>query len=652
MLTRRQDGGRRPTGSLATWSALVSTLSVAILVGGGIASSAQVPLIAPMPAPSGLTLEVVPAGTMPRTAGANIASPQSYGRHELFLISHAPTEVYSLDVRDGVTTQIYEPSQTPAGITSAGSFALMNVVGDADDRKVYMVVTSTTLPTPGLTTLELPDPDGDPSGGREDFLYIDTFDPENGFWNANAGSGPLTNQDIYGFNEPAFTLFGSSSPLQPVFQVFFEWDYVDGVLANPRPFLALQTQGGFSFHTGGGMAIASDGRLVYATGDNLPFGMDGRRAPQDDGSHVSKLLLIDPATSLVEVAAKGLRNVQRIQRIVEPSGFAFTDIGGVAAEEVNFVAMSDVLDTTAIENFGWGRNVDGYAREGTYYVGPGVPFKQSDQPTAVGAAPVPEPGFRQPLAQYGRAELSPFSFVAAAGPVVSPESFRSISLALGDLPSGELYATTDAITGTDVPVHRVNLVDVDGDPVGPTNSLNDLAGGRSDPRFFVFPDGGAGVLLEATGAFYRLTEPVLAPSGAPGLSVSCVPSLPTAGGLMTCTVSGGDPGIDILWRASYNPVLGEAGVTLDPSGSGTFSFTIPAEAVGEDLMVELVDWMAPVSLGVIGAVVPTSVPSGGGPSDRGLVSWSALGAAALAGLVLLRRRYSLFSPRSHGNHQT
>ena len=29
---------------------------------------------------------------------------------------------------------------------------------------------------------------------------------------------------------------------------------------------------------------------------------------------------------------------------------------------------------------------------------------------------------------------------------------------------------------------------------------------RPDPRFFVFPDGTAGVLLEATGQFFRLTE--------------------------------------------------------------------------------------------------------------------------------------------------
>ena len=50
------------------------------------------------------------------------------------------------------------------------------------------------------------------------------------------------------------------------------------------------------------------------------------------------------------------------------------------------------------------------------------------------------------------------------------------------------------------------LVDTNGDPIGPNNSLNDLEGTRVDPRFFLFPNGEAGVLLELTGDFYVLTE--------------------------------------------------------------------------------------------------------------------------------------------------
>jgi hypothetical protein len=101
---------------------------------------------------------------------------------------------------------------------------------------------------------------------------------------------------------------------------------------------------------------------------------------------------------------------------------------------------------------------------------------------------------------------------------------------------------------------------------------------------------------------------------------------------VTCTVTGGVPGIEILWRAAYNPVFAEAGVTLDADGVGTFAFTVPAAALGQELTVELVDWLAPVSLGFVGGPVPTSVPSGGGP----VPVWSLVLLALTGGLVLRR----------------
>ncbi len=100
----------------------------------------------------------------------------------------------------------------------------------------------------------------------------------------------------------------------------------------------------------------------------------------------------------------------------------------------------------------------------------------------------------------------------------------------------------------------------------------------------------------------------------------------------TCTVTGGDPGIDILWRAAYNPVFAGQGVTLDADGVGTFAFTVPAAALGQVVTVELVEWLAPVSLGVVGGPVPTSVPSGGGP----VPVWSLVMLALAGGLVLRR----------------
>jgi hypothetical protein len=116
------------------------------------------------------------------------------------------------------------------------------------------------------------------------------------------------------------------------------------------------------------------------------------------------------------------------------------------------------------------------------------------------------------------------------------------------------------------------------------------------------------------------------------IAVACDPFMPQVGRTITCTVTGGDPGIDVLWRAAYNPVFAEAGVTLDASGTGEFSFTVPAAALGQELTVELVEWLAPVSLGVAGGPVPTSVPSGGGP----VPVWSLVMLALAGGLVLRR----------------
>jgi predicted RecA/RadA family phage recombinase len=143
---------------------------------------------------------------------------------------------------------------------------------------------------------------------------------------------------------------------------------------------------------------------------------------------------------------------------------------------------------------------------------------------------------------------------------------------------------------------------------------------------------GSGNRVMTSGAMTVASSPAVLPP-----SVSCVPLPPVVGARITCTVAGGDAGIDVLWRAAYNPMFAEAGVTLDASGSGEFSFTVPAAALDEELTVELVEWLAPVSLGVVGGPVPSSVPSGEGPVDEGLMSMWRLGLLALVALGLLRR---------------
>jgi len=133
------------------------------------------------------------------------------------------------------------------------------------------------------------------------------------------------------------------------------------------------------------------------------------------------------------------------------------------------------------------------------------------------------------------------------------------------------------------------------------------------------------------------TEP---PAPGPKVAVSCGPLPLQAGATVTCTVTGGDPGIDILWRASYNPTFAGAGVTLDAQGRGSFTFTVPLAARGQEVTVELVEWTAPMTLGVAGGLVPSRIPAGEG-SDGTPARLLAAAGLALVVAVAMRRRGAL-----------
>jgi hypothetical protein len=100
------------------------------------------------------------------------------------------------------------------------------------------------------------------------------------------------------------------------------------------------------------------------------------------------------------------------------------------------------------------------------------------------------------------------------------------------------------------------------------------------------------------------------------LSVACEPSAPSVGGRLSCTVSGGDPGVDILWRVRVGAQVLEGVVRPGEDGAGAFGVTIPKGTVGTLVSVELVAWLAPLEVGVVRGVVPTSVPAGSGPDPR------------------------------------
>lgn len=296
-----------------------------------------------------------------------------------------------------------------------------------------------------------------------------------------------------------------------VYDIVYSYDLAaDGTLTNPTALTAFETvERG---HLGGGMLVLPNGDLAYARGYQLGFNRDGLDAPQDETSPVSSIILIDPDTGATEIAATGLRNVQRLTYADDSqTRIAFADIGAVSAEEINVLAVADLVDTATVENFGWGRNSDGNAREGTFYINEGATAVPGTVAEAIGEAPLGEAGFIQPYAQFGREDVP--GFFAVTGPVWS-DQFTNIDLLFGDLVNGEIYATMPSTTDLLNDVFHVNLVDMFGEAV---NLLDLSTTGRVDLRFFNFADGGAGLLLEQTGDLFRISEltvtPVPLPAG-------------------------------------------------------------------------------------------------------------------------------------------
>ena len=425
---------------------------------------------------SDLTIQVSYVNTMPSAPGVspNLASPVVVKR-SLFLIDQNDA-IYRLN-RRGRVREIFNVSEAPDGLALDNRQSILNISPGRRGR-IFVMFTSGSEPTTDIPLFRLPDP----LPGECCDIY-----------------SPIHVPDLYRVGTNPDIKYETRTE----YQVLYEYRLKRNGLRQPRAIVAFETQSGTA-HGSGGMATMPDGRILFATGDALPFGTDGRSAPQDADKHLGKLLLINPADGSIEVAGQGLRNVQKLELATSYGqlNLGFADIGGVTAEEINFVSASDILDSSEIENFGWGRSqVDGFAREGTFYIGPGTPFVDNTEPPAVGEAPSPESGYIQPHAQFGR--NLPEDRIAVSGPVTSAESFPSITALFGDLVSGFVYATTAPQSESDAEVFAVNLVDEDGNTIA---SLNDLAGGRADPRFFRFPDGSAGVLLEATGELFRLME--------------------------------------------------------------------------------------------------------------------------------------------------
>jgi hypothetical protein len=275
--------------------------------------------------------------------------------------------------------------------------------------------------------------------------------------------------------------------------LLYEYQFDGTALSAPRPVTAMQVRS--DGHTGGGLAVLDDGSVLFSSGDNGDSYEDGREHSQNPDVHLAKLVRINPGDGSTSIAAFGVRAAQRlaVYTFAGQRWLTFVDPGGWVAEELNAAPVTELSGAAPPLNFGWGRSpIDGKSREGTFYI------DKTGNSTA--RAPAGEPPFVQPVAEVGRESHEAF---ALSGPVQSSTSFSRITMLFGDLVSGRLFATIGPPATKPQEVLRVTLVDANDQPV----TLKSLTGNvRPDPRFFNFPDGSAGVLLERTGEFYRISE--------------------------------------------------------------------------------------------------------------------------------------------------
>jgi hypothetical protein len=138
----------------------------------------------------------------------------------------------------------------------------------------------------------------------------------------------------------------------------------------------------------------------------------------------------------------------------------------------------------------------------------------------------------------------------------------------------------------------------------------------------------------AAGVPVPVTASDSASSAAP-LTLTCDPSTPVAGGALVCRMSGGDPDVDILWRAAVGSDVIEGVVRTTGDGSGEFRVDLPRGSAGEAVSVELVAWLAPLELGTVRDLIPTEVPAGSGRSTEAHRTLTILATAALMLMLAL-----------------
>jgi len=486
-------------------------------------------------------MKVEKVGTIPNPDNAaftyNLAVADTHQKSgKLFFMNQKLGKIYSY--KNETVTKIWdmEENEIPSGLDfnfygpAAQTFKVHNILEADNADEVIVVLTSTTLPT-GWSEPDAPLPAPGTYSGYVCKANETTFV-----------------RDIHRMGVlPACVSNYGGFKCYTIYNVFYKFKFDEsGQLANdPTPFFVIENQM-VPGHLGGGALTVEGGKILWGVGDCTIFGFDGGYAPQSDDQTCGKILLIDSTeVGSFEIAAKGVRNSQQM-RVIEgtmegttmetlipsakkakskkgikgkkskgstnPNTLVFMDIGGVTAEEVNAVSMEDILDTSTIENFGWGRNqIDGKTREGTFYIAPGYGGVLGDQPGCESRIASPEEGYIHPWIQFGRTEDDFYYGICSF--VVSDESFNKLALVWTEFNTGNVLGTTESYS-SDGPSkgYKINLYDTDMTllPTGFNDlvkqELGEVGYYRGDPRLFHYPDGTAGVFIERTGVFYKLTE--------------------------------------------------------------------------------------------------------------------------------------------------
>jgi hypothetical protein len=247
-------------------------------------------------------------------------------------------------------------------------------------------------------------------------------------------------------------------------------------------------------------------------------------------------------------------------------------------------------------------------------------------------------GTERVLASWAELEFEPVLSVGAQGitRLTGTTGFvvdgNSIT-ADGDLPSTNCVTTRTFVNGTTTPAGCGSIV-VNGASVETivfrtylrstagfrTNSSTNSNSSWMDSDEVVFNHDSDRPFVDGWSLAVSINHTFPAVTTAPAAvppSLVCTPDPVAPGGTVTCTVTGGDPDIDILWNASYSGVFAGAGVTLDGAGQGQFSFVAPCAAAGQAVSVELVEWTRPMAVAVTDGAcgpIPTRVPAGEGPT--------------------------------------